>query len=94
MPDRMAAGLHCLAWSLICNPCPTKWVCLHRHGYQSDSGATRTLSPSPPLDAAQLGARLDDFLNPAISNWLVTEGPARGLVALDRPRQEFILRWG
>lgn len=90
----MAAGLHCLAWSLICNPCPTKWVCLHRHGYQSDSGATRTLSPSPPLDAAQLGARLDDFLNPAISNWLVTEGPARGLVALDRARQEFILRWG
>ena len=52
------------------------------------------MSLSPPLDAAQLGARLDDFLNPAISTWLVTEGPARGLVALDRTQQEFILRWG
>ena len=33
-------------------------------------------------------------LNPAISTWLVTEGPARSLVSLNRGQQEFILRWG
>jgi len=52
------------------------------------------VTPSSPLDAARIGARLDEFLNPAISTWLVTEGPARGLVALDRAQQEFVLHWG
>lgn len=50
-------------------------------------------APSP-LDAARIGSRLDEFLNPAISTWLVTEGPARGLVELDRAQQEFVLHWG
>ena len=48
----------------------------------------------PPLDAAQVGERLDDFLNPALSSWRVAEGPARELAGLDRLQQDFVLHWG
>ncbi len=52
------------------------------------------MSLSPPLDVAQIGARLDDYLNPALSSWRVTDGPARDLAGLDRAQQEFVLHWG
>ena len=67
---------------------------MNDYGYESGRGAACILSLTPPLDVALIGARLDEFLNPAISTWLVTEGPARDLVGLDRAQQEFVLHWG
>ncbi len=46
------------------------------------------------LDAAEIGVRLDDYLNPVLSSWRVTDGPARELAGLDRAQQEFVLHWG
>lgn len=50
-------------------------------------------SPLPPLTAAELEERLDEFLDPILSSRRTAAGLAWGLAGFDRAPQEFALGW-